>query len=152
MSGRAGRKGHDKLGESVILCKPSEQAAVTELLHSTLSPLESCLTEAKRGMARPLMEVIANGVVETVYDIERFVRCTLFAAQHPYEEVHSVSKIALRFLQDNDFIEWNTKHQKFLATKLGKATTSSALSPEEGLVRTQLITLIHRSCRLPSKN
>jgi hypothetical protein len=27
------------------------------------------------------MEAISNGVVETVFDVERFIRCTLFAAQ-----------------------------------------------------------------------
>jgi hypothetical protein len=48
--------------------------------------------------------------------------------------VHAVTKKALEFLEDSDFIEWSSKHNKFLATKLGKATTASALSPEEGLV------------------
>lgn len=51
-----------------------------------------------------------------------------------YSEVHQETKSSLQFLEENDLIEWNSTHQKFISTKLGKATVASALSPEEGLI------------------
>eukprot|EP00761_Pharyngomonas_kirbyi_P007509 gb/GECH01007519.1/.p1 GENE.gb/GECH01007519.1/~~gb/GECH01007519.1/.p1 ORF type:complete len:1125 (+),score=246.86 gb/GECH01007519.1/:1-3375(+) len=85
-------------------------------------------------MTRALLEVISGGVVETVYDIERFIRCTLLSAQVPYKDVHHTTKVALKFLEENEFLSWKIMDCKFVATKLGKATFSSSLSPEEGLV------------------
>jgi hypothetical protein len=46
-----------------------------------------------------------------------------------------VSKTALGFLVENEFIEWSAREQKYRPTKLAKACVASALSPEEGLVR-----------------
>jgi DNA polymerase theta len=81
MAGRAGRMGKDSFGESVLMAKPSEKDKIAALLQTNLPPLLTCLTEQRRGMVRALMEVIANGAVATVYDIERFVHCTLFSIQ-----------------------------------------------------------------------
>jgi len=47
-----------------------------------------------------------------------------------------VSKRALGFLVENEFIEWSAKDQKYHPTKLAKACVASSLSPEEGLVST----------------
>jgi hypothetical protein len=52
--------------------------------------------------------------------------------------VHVVSKTALGFLVENEFIEWSARDQKYRPTKLAKACVASALSPEEGLVRPSL--------------
>ena len=134
MSGRAGRKGIDTLGESYLFCKPAQLPSVKSMVLSELPPLESCLVESRRGMIRPLMDVISGGIVETVQDVERYIMSTLFARQKHYSEVHQVSKAALRFLEENDFVEWMESKKKFAPTKLGKATVASALSPEEGLV------------------
>lgn len=43
MAGRAGRKGVDALGESVLICKPAERQKVTSLLNSQLKAVKSCL-------------------------------------------------------------------------------------------------------------
>jgi len=80
MAGRAGRTGiddygddtlfkvpfvalaeiHIHLGESFLIIKPSERALAAELVESALPPLESCLTQERRGMMRysqgPLLE------------------------------------------------------------------------------------------------
>ncbi|KAL6069130.1 Helicase and polymerase-containing protein TEBICHI [Balamuthia mandrillaris] len=135
MSGRAGRTGIDSFGESYLLVtKHSEKELALKLTQSALPPLESCLNENRRGMIRPLLEVISNGVVETVYDIERYIQCTLFATQTSYDEVHRVSKRALSFLVRNEFITWSAADRKYRPSKLGKACVASSLAPEEGLV------------------
>ena len=43
MAGRAGRKGVDALGESVLICKPAERQKATSLLNSQLKAVQSCL-------------------------------------------------------------------------------------------------------------
>ena len=43
MAGRAGRKGVDALGESVLICKPAERQKAASLLNSKLKAVESCL-------------------------------------------------------------------------------------------------------------
>ena len=134
MAGRAGRKGIDTLGESYLFCKKNQLSSIKSKVLSELLPLESCLIQSRRGMIRPLMDVIASGVVETVKDVERYIMSTLFAKQKHFTEVHQVSKAALRFLEENDFVSWMEDKQKFSPSKLGKATVASALSPEEGLV------------------
>lgn len=74
MAGRAGRKGRDTFGESILLIKAREWDATKKLVTGSIPPLESCLCENKRGMIRPLLEVISSGVVETVHDIDDFIK------------------------------------------------------------------------------
>ena len=43
MVGRAGRKGVDTLGESILVCKPAEKQKALGLMSSILKPVYSCL-------------------------------------------------------------------------------------------------------------
>ena len=43
MAGRAGRKGVDTLGESVLICKPTERQKGATLVSAQLKAVESCL-------------------------------------------------------------------------------------------------------------
>ena len=43
MAGRAGRKGVDTEGESIVICKPVEKQKAVTLLKSHLKPVYSCL-------------------------------------------------------------------------------------------------------------
>ena len=43
MVGRAGRKGVDTQGESILICKPNEKQKALTLMTSLLKPVYSCL-------------------------------------------------------------------------------------------------------------
>lgn len=74
MAGRAGRKGVDTKGESILICKQSEKSKVVELLKSKLHPVHSCIGGGLVGegshnpsaMSRALLEVIVSGTASTL--------------------------------------------------------------------------------------
>jgi len=74
MAGRAGRKGVDTKGESILICKQSEKSKVVDLLKSELHPVHSCIGGGLVGkgsynptaMSRALLEVIVSGTASTL--------------------------------------------------------------------------------------
>jgi DNA polymerase theta len=154
MAGRAGRKGEDSFGESILVCKPSEKQRGLSLIQSSLEPVKSCLLSEEStdghssAMKRALLEVIASGVVVTPNDVERYTECTLLAAElkavsKDIDGVKSSSAACLDFLHKNEFIalrQESTEAQQnngtayFCPTQLGTACLASALSPDEALV------------------
>ncbi len=94
MSGRAGRKGVDEMGESILMCKASEKSKVMALFKSDPKPIRSCLCASKAAghrakgskneggetfaLKRALLEVIASGVAVTEQEVSLYSSCTLF--------------------------------------------------------------------------
>ena len=88
MIGRAGRKGINDRGESVLICKPSEHSKVVSLLKSKPKEIRSCLYASLSGegadvraLYRAVLEVIVNSVVISYGDIILYLSCTLLCAQ-----------------------------------------------------------------------
>ena len=90
MVGRAGRKGVDERGESVLICKPNEQSKVINLFKSAPKAVSSCLGQSRGQKGRPgdmsalrraLLEVISSGVATSQADVEMYVSCTLLFAE-----------------------------------------------------------------------
>ncbi|KAJ3090357.1 hypothetical protein HK102_004011 [Quaeritorhiza haematococci] len=129
MKGRAGRKGKDTMGESILICPERDKRLfayaslqlkrtpfiifsptlgirkVQELVQSDLQPVHSCLTSERKGMKRALLEVIVSGVVSTEEDIRRYVKCTLlYAENQSFESARATADEALTFLQKEEFI------------------------------------------------
>lgn len=137
MSGRAGRKGVDKMGESILMCKPTEKSKVIGLFKSAPKPVQSCLCLSKGSrtkkdgasktfaLKRALLEVIASGVAVTEQEVALYSSCTLFYAelQNDAEKIlskdpnnhHNMADMSdpvdetLTFLVDNDFISSRAK-------------------------------------------
>lgn len=152
MVGRAGRKGIDTEGESILMCKESERNMAKLLSSSELKPIRSCLGRSSSGLSsslkRAILEVIASGVASTLEDLVCYTRCTLLHALIQEERCNSSSKSrdekdhkegpmhdCIQFLIDNEFIH----HQgdgdvgHYAPTQLGRAVLASSLSPDEGL-------------------
>ena len=162
MVGRAGRKGVDEAGESILICKPNDRSKVVGLLNSAPKPVQSCLNGTAKSsdlsaIKRAILEIIASGTAQDSCEIETYISCTLLFAelkakaipeQDPPASTEALLQCTVAFLVENEFIAVRTggskkdgseeedriKTEEYYATQLGMATVSSALSPDEALV------------------
>ncbi|XP_058886953.1 DNA polymerase theta-like isoform X1 [Acipenser ruthenus] len=92
MAGRAGRKGVDTVGESILVCKNSERSKGVSLLQGSLKPICSCLIKKEgegvtTSMIRAILEIIVGGVASTPEDVKIYASCTLLAASFSEEDL-----------------------------------------------------------------
>ncbi|XP_007493816.2 DNA polymerase theta [Monodelphis domestica] len=157
MAGRAGRKGVDTIGESILVCKKSEKSKGISLLQGSLKPVCSSLQRREGGettasMIRAILEIIVGGVANTPKDVQIYASCTFLAAslkmekqkslkgekQKIRQEQHGAIEACVMWLLENEFIQVSeangeTKEKVYHPTHLGSATLSSSLSPTEAL-------------------
>ncbi|XP_015280018.1 PREDICTED: DNA polymerase theta [Gekko japonicus] len=147
MSGRAGRKGVDTAGESILMCKPSEKTKGVALLQGCLKPVCSCLLkqegeEVTSSMIRAILEIIVGGVASSPQDIQMYASCTLLGASlkddQPDSErdrgeiCHGAIDACVKWLLKNEFIQVltsDTGKEIYCPTHLGSATLFSSFSP-----------------------
>ncbi|XP_032128314.1 DNA polymerase theta-like isoform X2 [Sapajus apella] len=152
MVGRAGRKGVDTIGESILICKNSEKSKGIALLQGSLKPVCSCLQrrgeEVTASMIRAILEIIVGGVASTSQDMHTYADCTFLAAsmkegkqeiQRNQESVQvGAIEACVMWLLENEFIQITeasdgTEGKVYHPAHLGSATLSSSLSPADTL-------------------
>lgn len=147
MIGRAGRKGKDVLGESILICDEATKNMGKHLVVAPLDPIASCLdVDDYAHLKRALLEIIASGVANTKSDLESFVNSTLYCQQHSisfsyFQDGSGATddpiKSAMTFLLTSEFIrelvDIETNEMKFVPTRLGLACLSSSVPPKVGL-------------------
>ncbi|XP_063208405.1 DNA polymerase theta isoform X1 [Chroicocephalus ridibundus] len=153
MAGRAGRKGVDTEGESILVCKPSERSKGAALLQGSLKPVCSCLLRREgegvaSSMKRAILEIIVGGVASTPDDVQTYASCTLLASslkesKWGNEEVQDKVQTGpieacVAWLLENEFIQVlesgnDVTAKVYHPTHLGSATLSSSLSPTEAM-------------------
>ncbi|XP_054858086.1 DNA polymerase theta [Eublepharis macularius] len=147
MAGRAGRKGIDIVGESILMCKPSEKTAGIALLQGCLKPVRSCLLrqegeEVTSSMIRAILEIVVGGVASSPDDIQAYASCTLLGASlkdiqkdsgRDQEKIcHGAIDACVKWLLENEFIQVlisDTDKETYCPTHLGSATLFSSFSP-----------------------
>ncbi|XP_008563156.1 PREDICTED: DNA polymerase theta [Galeopterus variegatus] len=153
MVGRAGRKGVDTVGESILVCKNSEKSKGIALLQGSLKPVCSCLQrqegeEVTASMVRAILEIIVGGVASTSQDMQTYASCTFLAASmkegnqgiQTNQDSFQLGAIeaCVMWLLENEFIQITeasdgTEGKVYHPTHLGSATLSSSLSPTDTL-------------------
>ncbi|XP_055889745.1 DNA polymerase theta-like [Biomphalaria glabrata] len=152
MSGRAGRRGVDKFGESILMCKPQEKTKGQNLIKSALPNVESCLRlTADQGLnnclKRAILEVVVSGAACSYEDVLSYIDCSLLSVSLRDEDLDKMAVVesCIQYLHENEFISVHippsdgatgdgaSKTKKFFSTQLGVAIFASSLSPEEGL-------------------
>ncbi|XP_029424085.1 DNA polymerase theta isoform X2 [Nannospalax galili] len=153
MVGRAGRKGVDTMGESILVCKNSEKSKGIALLQGSLKSVRSCLQrqegeDVTASMIRAILEIIVGGVASTSQDMQAYASCTFLAAsiksqkqgiqgnQDPAQL--GAVEACVMWLLENEFIQMTdssdgTEGKVYHPTHLGSATLSSSLSPVDTL-------------------
>ncbi|CAG0883209.1 unnamed protein product [Darwinula stevensoni] len=150
MIGRAGRKGVDTQGESILVCRDNEATKAAFLMNASLEPVTSSLGQEGQSLTsslkRAILEVIVSGAATTPADVQRYASCTLLVAQltKNYSSSSKAPPIAscIQFLEDNEFIRFQELRgtengqlsaSRYVATPLGQAVLAASLSPDEGL-------------------
>ncbi|XP_031219687.1 DNA polymerase theta isoform X2 [Mastomys coucha] len=151
MVGRAGRKGVDTMGESILICKNSEKSKGIALLQGSLKPVHSCLQrqgEVTASMIRAILEIIVGGVASTSQDLQAYAACTFSAAavkegepgRRRSQDDAQLGAVdaCVTWLLENEFIQVaepsdGTGGKVYHPTHLGSATLSSSLSPTDTL-------------------
>ncbi|MBN3297943.1 DPOLQ polymerase, partial [Amia calva] len=155
MAGRAGRKGVDTMGESILVCKESERTKGVALLQGSLKPIRSCLIQKEgegvtTSMIRAILEIIVGGVASTPEHVKMYASCTLLAASLSAENTGGTTpkgksdqhrgsiESCVDWLIKNEFIQIQEEggkelKKRYCPTHLGAATLSSSLSPPEAL-------------------
>lgn len=138
MAGRAGRKGIDTCGESILMCaNPNEKKIAETLLNSNLPELSTAVNASNdlvSSIKRALLETIVSGIATKKNEIISYVRCFL---SYRLEDTNNSYDKYLKWLNSNQFIDVvnpNDSEENYKPTQLGYAVVGSAMSPDEGLV------------------
>jgi hypothetical protein len=158
MIGRAGRKGIDTEGESILMCSNAAEKRLGEcLINSELPELSSTMgiaapfttkgnkqqnvNELASSMKRAILETIVSGIATTKEDLKLYSNC--FLSKQEIEIKGLDIDIYLNWLYKNEFIdvvvdktstETNPQKQSYKPTQLGFAVVSSAMCPDEGIL------------------
>lgn len=138
IKGRAGRKGLDIVGESVLMCRNTNDdiCHVKYLLDGKLDDIKSSLDVNVSGMKRAILEILTSKLITSIDDIDKFIGYTKISQENRLskDSLKELKSSSLKYLTDKLFTTANPLSTGFEATKFGIATVTSSLPPEEALV------------------
>ena len=146
MVGRAGRKGIDTIGESIVMCSNlAEKRIAQSLVKAKLTEINVPILNEEHllpSIKRALLETIVSGIASKKHEIIEYTNC--FLKFKSSQDGSNMSEKYLKWLNMNQFIDIVAIHEKsdeeeistelYKPTQLGYAVVASAMSPDEGLV------------------
>ena len=149
MVGRAGRKGMETHGESILMCKPSERGKVSTLLKSAPQPIRSCLgrappsttgkashgtshvkktTDHLLSMSRAVLEVIASGTASSNQDVVTYISCTLLYAEleEDFKQLQGITEVDCSVNTLTQETLAYLSENEFIASRSGKTRFQSS--------------------------
>ena len=151
MRGRAGRKGLDTKGESILMVQNDLKNLdkAMKLITNELQPVKSRAIlldqngkiKMNENFKRLTLESIANGMLETSEDIKNYLNSTFFAHQTSKELTDAEVSQIIDALNDNrepgsmliNRVEDDQGVVHFLPSNLASAILSSSMSPDEAM-------------------
>jgi len=159
-AGRAGRPRYDKHGEAISIAKNENQQEqiFNNYVMGETEPIFSKLG-SQAALRMHLLSAIASDFVDNVDGIYSFIDSTFYAYQADTLTLKDDIDLAIKFLQENGFIDIINKNQ-FMSTLLGKRTSSLYIDPLSALIlkralekscdiKTSELSLIHAVCSTP---
>ncbi|GAU88532.1 hypothetical protein RvY_01215-2 [Ramazzottius varieornatus] len=138
MAGRAGRKGVDTEGESILICKEAERPQVAALFAASIRSVESCMLAAVKNnqvdgkLMQAALEIIVNGAAKSIQQVTEYFQCTLFSAQLGESQTEAYSKSVVDSLKAKELIHIGQDGESLRPSQLGNAVVWSGLSPSDG--------------------
>lgn len=146
MAGRAGRKGIDNIGESILMCSNAKEKKIAETLIGCSQVQEANFmpyswkkstddTSLNPSIKRALLETIVSGMASTKCQVIEYLKCFLSSR---LENEDSYEKY-LKWLNQNQFldiksVDSETKQEHYKPTQLAYGVVAAAMSPDEGLI------------------
>ena len=133
MAGRAGRPKYDKVGESILLAKTSDEAdylmegyvlAKPERIWSRLA--------VERIMRGHVLATVASDFAHTENGIYEFFGKTFYAYQYDVKAIKSIIGKTLKYLYEEEMID--IRGDNIYATKFGKRVSELYIDPLSGVV------------------
>ena len=141
MIGRAGRKGIDSEGESILICDDNHSQDGQSLAQASLRKIESRILfnhvtlnneiSISDNIKRAVLEVFANRICSTFEEVKKFLNKTFYACLG--EIKNELIQETIKYLTDFKFLTFVDRELKYIPTKLGKAVLSSSISPDDAL-------------------
>jgi helicase len=133
MAGRAGRPKYDKVGESILVSKTSDEADFLMENYLLSSPEKIWSKLAVEKVIRShVLSTIASGYAHTVEGVYNFFERTFYAHQYAISTIKRIISKILQYLYDQEMLE--LYGDNIVATKFGRRVSELYIDPLSAVI------------------
>ena len=133
MAGRAGRPKYDKIGESILIAKTTDEADYLMDSYVLAQPERIWSRLAVEKIIRShVLATVASDFAKTENGVYEFFGKTFYAYQYDIKAIRSLIGKILKYLTDEQMIDWDGEHVS--ATRFGKRVSELYIDPLSAVV------------------